>query len=99
MTDNEYRIWSGIGLIKMANEECGQKWFSPATLKFFGCRVSSTIYGGRFFITSELGPSGRKYSIRQADKDGCIDTVGEYGGYDTRQKAISALRDIIKGND
>lgn len=77
--------------VKRANEAAGQCWFSPATLRFFRCRVSSVLHGGRYFVTSERGPSygaGRFYTIREATTDGSISTVGEFQEFDTHNAAM-----------
>ena len=65
-----------IDQIRQANRANGHHWFSPDTMRFFDSRVSSKLYGGRFFVTSEVPPSGvREYSVRMARDTGEIETV------------------------
>lgn len=85
-------------------------WFDDDTLRFFGCRVMSTVWGGRWFITSEkdagvLMSDGtlrsawngeRRYTIRLAKADGDIDTVGEFGQYATHGEAMKAVRALVR---
>jgi hypothetical protein len=85
--------------IKQANAEAGQHWFDPGALRFFSSRVSGPVVGGRYFISSEKFTSvatglsdPRKYTIRVADDDGSIDTVGEFQQYTTKRAALTAAR-------
>lgn len=56
-----------IGIIKANNLLAGQHFFERATMRFFQSRVFSTVYGGKYFITSEINPSGEKrYTVREA---------------------------------
>ena len=78
--------------IKEANERAGQNWFAPDTMRFFNSRVLSDVIGGRYFVTSERydNASPRLYTVRIANDDGTIDTVGEFQRYDTADKAKRA---------
>lgn len=81
-----------------------ESFFAPASLRFLGTQVHSTIYGGRLFITSEQyvatehansqgshdGP--RRFSIRICDVDGSVATVGEFRGYATFEAAERAAQ-------
>ena len=83
-------------------------WFDDSTRRFFGCRILPTVYGGRWFITSEKDNGvvlsdgklhaawngERRYTIRLAKADGGIETVGEFGQYATRNEAIKAVRPL-----
>jgi hypothetical protein len=84
-----------------ANRAIGNHWFEPSTMRFFKTRIESGAVA-RYdddgkptrarFITSEKGPDGvRKYSVREAQPDGTIDTVGEFQQYRTRDAARAAL--------
>jgi len=56
-----------IEMIKASNLLAGQHFFERATMRFFQSRVFSTVYGGKYFITSEINPSGEKrYTVREA---------------------------------
>lgn len=65
-----------IDQIEQANAQHGHHWFEAGTMRFFKSRVSGPVINGRYFVSSERGPSGpRLYSIRVADADGAINTV------------------------
>ncbi len=78
-----------------ANDEAGQHWFDADTMAFFKSRLESDLIDGRYFITSEHGPYGpRAYSIRMADEDAHIQTIGEFMGYATKTDAIHAVTQL-----
>lgn len=91
--------------IKRRNMRVGNYWFEPDTMRFFSSRVHSTIYipndgaGVAYFVTSEKPPHARRaYSVRRANVDGSIDTVGEFCGYRTgRQAHAEAARIAEQG--
>lgn len=97
------RPYANISQIKDANRALGHHYFERSTMSFFHSRVEGrSIYGGRYFITSECHPifgrSGewgpRKFTIRDADDDGSVSTVGEFMGYaflDDARDAAKAL--------
>ncbi len=75
-----------------ANDEAGRHWFETDTMEFFKTRLESDLIDGRYFISSERGPYGpRAYTIRLADEDAHIQTVGEFMGYKTKTDAIHAV--------
>ncbi len=78
--------------IKQANANAGQHWFSPDTMRYFNSRVLAGVIGGRYFVTSERYDDGtpRLYTIRVANEDGTIDTVGDFQGYETADSAKRA---------
>ena len=91
-----------IGTIKDLNRKSGQYWFSPDTVKFFKSKFPEDHVGlvnNQFFISSEKSPyDKRKYSIRKWDgKRKGIDTVGEFGGFNTKSQAERHLQKLIKG--
>jgi hypothetical protein len=94
-------MFKTIDEIKAANEALGHHWFSPSTLRFFRSRVLSTVYGGRFFVTSEKRTGWREpdqprlYTIRKASDDGSIETVGEFQEYRTARQAKAAIRYLL----
>lgn len=82
-----------------ANRAIGNHWFDADTMRFFKTRIESgaiplhseNCHKARF-ITSEKGPDGvRRYSVREAQPDGTIDTIGEFQQYRTRDKARAAI--------
>ncbi len=78
-----------------ANDEAGRHWFEADTMEFFKTRLESDLIGGCYFITSERGPYGpRAFSIRLADEDGHIQTVGEFMEHETLEAATVALEAV-----
>ena len=90
--------WTSIADIRKANEEAEHHFFDRDTLKFFDSRIERTIYGGRFFLTSEQfhgtdGYSGsRRWTVRAARDDGNITTMGEFNEL-SRDAARAMARD------
>jgi len=83
--------------VRRRNAEANGHWFEPGTIRFFRSRVGSTLYGGRFFISSERGPDEvRRYSIREAKEDGHIYTVGQFGRFRSWNGAAKAVRRLVK---
>lgn len=88
--------------IRRRNAALGHHWFSADTLRFFSSRIQERIYVGRdgraYFVTSERfqpsrGPAARRlYTVRVANLDGSIDTVGEFQAYGTGRQAHAAAR-------
>ena len=91
------RVFFTIAEIKQANREAGHHWFEPATMRFFRSRVSGPVIAN-MFVSSEddrLG-GGRLYTIRRANPDGSIDTVGDFQQYGSKAAALRAIRRIAK---
>ena len=79
-----YDLWA----VERANRDSGHHFFDDDTRRFFLSRIGQTLYGGRFFVTSERSGFGletpRRYSVRFACDDGTIDTLwddSEAGGF------------------
>lgn len=90
----EYRY---IDDIKKRNKARGDHWFSPGNMRFFSSRVQSSIYvakdGRAYFVSSERSPNDRRaYSVRVAELDGSINTVGDFQAYKTGRAAHAAAR-------
>lgn len=92
--------WSSIARIEAANDARGHHFFDRSTMRAFGSIVYPEIYGGRYFITSErdrgvmtsygwMQANGGKrlYSVRRAEDDGSINTVGEFCAFTTKRQA------------
>ena len=107
--ETQARYWfASMNEIRIQNAQAGQHWFDPASMRFFGCRVGSAVYGGRYFISSEqdtyvssTGQPGawggqRRYTIRMAEADGSIETIGMFGQYETRAQALAEIRRILR---
>jgi hypothetical protein len=87
---------TSIESIRRANAKAGFYFFEAGALRFFASRIGSTVYGGKYFITSEQfrpssgPPARRKYSVRMIRPDGSIDTIGGFQAYASRSGAASA---------
>ena len=92
--------FDSVAAIIEADKAAGFFFFSPGAMRFFQCRVSRELIGGRFFITSEqaggtVWGGARRYTVREATAAG-IDTVGEFGQHATRAQAIAAAKAAAK---
>lgn len=76
-------------------------WFTRSAMAWFGTRVvwSSLTQDatGWLFITSEQDGRGawngeRRYSVRHFRYGSGVDTMGEFGGYDTLKNARIAIK-------
>jgi hypothetical protein len=83
--------------IRKANREAGYHFFDPDTLRFFDSRIE-TVTNGRKFLTSEQfhgstesGP--RKWTIRELQDDGSIETVSEFQEFASKAEALEAMRE------
>lgn len=98
----EYRT---IDDIQAAHNATGGHFFSPSAMRFFGSRILSPVFPGGYFVTSErdTGPAPaawhgeRRYTVRVCRPDGDIDTVSDYGQFDTRAAALSWAREYARG--
>lgn len=93
--------FDSVAAIIEADKAAGFFFFSPGGMRFFQCRVSRELIGGRFFVTSEQAPNAavwggaRRYTVREATAAG-IDTVGEFQQHATRAQAIAAAKATAK---
>jgi hypothetical protein len=89
--------YRNLSEVKAANKTLGHHWFDQDTIDFFGTQFHSPLLGGRFFVTSERAPHGpRAYSVRRANDDGSIDTVGDFYSYATREAAWQAAQEAAR---
>ena len=68
----------------------GSHFFAPDTMRFFSSRIQMTPpYKGRVFVTSERmnWNSPRLYTVRVVKPSGHIETIGDFGGFTSRQSA------------
>jgi len=94
------RTFDDIAHVKAANRNLGHYFFERDTMRFFQTRIGSTLYGGRYFVTSERDEAygsisaawdgQRRYTVRRANGDGSITTVGEFGQYASSATANAA---------
>ena len=83
--------------VRRANAAIGSHWFEPSTLRFFNSRPGRTLYGGRYFVTSERYDDDhpRLYTIREVTPDGNIETVGEFQAYATNAEAVREIKRLL----
>ena len=97
------RTFTSIEHVMAANRNLGHYFFERDTMRFFQTRIGSTLYGGRYFVTSERDSDyatsvrheaawdgQRRYTVRRANGDGSITTVGEFGQYASSAGANAA---------
>ena len=97
--------FNNITQIKRANKATGQQWFDPGALQFFDSkfppRCVFPVKDGAFFISSEYSkgvyistgwvPDGPVlWTLRFADAEGKISTVGEFQQYESLEEAKTA---------
>jgi len=93
--------YGSIAEISEANAGAGKYFFTPASMRFFRSRIAPGVIGGRYFVTSErfVGSDGytapREYTVRVANDDGTIDTVGDFGAFPTLAEARAAARALV----
>lgn len=88
-----------IDMIEAANREAGHHFFEPGTKHFFSSRILPTVYGGRYFVTSErrgFDDYRRAYTVRVARDSGRIETVGDFLTYTTRPGAVRAAEQAAR---
>ena len=101
------RYFYTIDEIKDLNSEKGFHFFDKDTRRFFKSRVGGTVYGGRYFITSEEltlfddlyddpRDEPRRWTVRRAKSDGRIETVSEYGQFASREEAKRFINKLLR---
>ena len=88
--------------VRRANERAGFHFFDSGTLRFFDSIIGRTLYGGRYFVTSERfrpswpeRPHARRYTVREAFPDGRIETVGEFQQYPNARQARLEIHRLL----
>ncbi len=92
--------YSTLAEVVAANDQAGRHWFEADSMEFFNSRLETDLIGGSYFVSSEQYQSGypRLYTIRQADEDGHIHSIGEFQAYDTLDSAIEAIAKLGGGS-
>lgn len=99
-------MFRNISEIVETAKATGSHFFDADSMRYFSSRVHGDLYGGRFFVTSERDNTiwgepawngVRRYTVRMAryypgDERLQIDTMGEFGEYDTREEAHREAR-------
>lgn len=101
-----YDEFSSMAGVRAAFNSAGSEWFSRDTMKWFNCKIESSLIGGRYFITSEQHDDyPRLYSIRKVVRNMeytpslSIETIGEFQQYATLQDAREALKEYRNANN
>lgn len=96
----ETRQITTIADLRELHERIGGCWFERSTMRFFGTRIESGVIRGHYFITSDKrgfdDSAGRGYSVRCFNDEGDIHReIGSVGEFDSKQKAIDALKEHL----
>ena len=80
--------------VKRASQAIGHHWFEPDTMRFFRSRIGRTLYGDRYFVSSEQfdDTTPRLYTIRTVNDCGAIGTLGAFQAYVTGAQAVTAIK-------
>jgi hypothetical protein len=93
------RGYETIEEIKTANKKSGGHWFDEGAIRFFNSRMLDEwvfpkptppkYTTGALFVSEETGPNEIPgYTIRQANSDGTIETLGEFQEYENLDDAL-----------
>lgn len=100
MSEVQQRYYVHIDEIIEDAKRFNSHFFDKSPMRFFSSKILPTVYGGRYFITSERDvyrdSNPRVYTIRNYMGDGIIKTVGDFGCYRFRSQAVLALKKILK---
>ena len=79
--------------VRRANTARGHHFFSEGAMAFFNSRVESKLLDGRYFVTSEAfdETSERRYSVREVEDDGAVETLGAFQEHPTIEAALAAI--------
>ena len=72
-----------IDEIRKRNKDAGGHFFDRSTMRFFRSRISTTVYGDGYFISSEQNSENgpRLYTVRRAMRDGGVETASGFGEF------------------
>jgi hypothetical protein len=84
---------------KQANKDNGLHFFDRKTMSFFNSKIESSLLKGGYFITSEQietsqGVEPRKYTLRKANEDATVTTVGEFQQFRTKTAAKEYIKTL-----
>jgi hypothetical protein len=79
------------------NQKAGYHFFDKETMSFFHSRIETGLLRNKYFITSEMSgwqSTERAYTIRKAEADGSIKTIGEFRQYKKLEDATDEVYNI-----
>jgi len=90
-----------VGHIAQTNRENNHYYFAAATVKYLQSKYYQHVFHYCYFISSEVyphhDPNGAElYTIRRADKEGSVTSVGPLGRFKTLDEALHNVEEIIK---
>lgn len=90
-------MYKSIDEIKIANKNLGHHFFEANSWLLEVAEPK--VYSGKYFITKDFLKIGSisvpaKYTIRRADDDGGISTVGKYCEFDTLKDARKKIKEM-----
>lgn len=89
------QVWyANIHEVMDANDRSGFLFFSHDAMRFFKSRINPTIYGGRYFITSERYGDERVYSVRECTDGGSINT--HHSLVPSHKEAVKLAKELAK---
>ena len=93
--------FENLDQLRRANQATGQGFFEKTGQDHACTRVETYLLSCLYFVTSELvagDPTGRDrhYTIRRANADATIETVGQYQAYDSIQQAQKAIYQLVR---
>jgi hypothetical protein len=89
------QVWYyNIHEVMDANDRSGRLFFSHGAMRFFKSRISPTIYGGRYFITSESYGDERVYSVRECGDSG--DIMTHHSLVPSHKEAVKLAKELAK---
>lgn len=97
-------MFNTLSDIRKANKDAAFDFFAPDDLYYWGTRFpeGEKIYGGRFFITSDLVDIGdkdgpRRYTVREADPEsGRVHSYGDATKHTELSYARAAVYDAMQ---
>ena len=91
-------MFKTIGEIKRTNKANDGHFFDKGAMSFFNSRIESGVLKGKYFITSERMEltDPKRFTLRVANNDGSIDTVGEFQQFRSTIEAKEYLKELVK---
>ncbi len=93
-------LFKTMAAVKKANKKAGLFFFSEGAMGYFKSRVvGNHLYGGRFFITGEIGPNGIEFfTVREVQISARITTPSAFQQFYTVYDAEEFVAEQLKGS-